>query len=392
MIDELDTRTLGRERIRRAQAAMVDARLDGLFLATGTNLLYLSGYPGIEPTLARPFFLIVPRAGEPILVVHAGRLAEARRFGWVDDVRPYAELSYAPLAVLAQAFSDAGLSRARIGAELGFEQRLGVSVMEFERIKAAESKASFVDAADMLWALRAIKAPWEVDAIRRACQITGTAYDIAFTEAREGRLDRVASRRLETAMVDGGGRDPWVMVASGAGNYSLSTGVPMDRALEPGDMLWFDAGCRVTGFWSDFSRAGVVGGASPSQLETHRAIVELTARGVAMVRPGIPVAEIAATVDAGIQSIGVPVIARTSDLAGRVGHGIGYDMTEPPHVSAHDSTVLAAGMVISIEPGVATDDGLFHAEENVVVTHDGHELLSTCDPGLRAIALRGRTG
>lgn len=187
-------------------------------------------------------------------------------------------------------------------------------------------------------------------------------------------------------MVKGGGQSPWVLITSGAGNYELATGAPIDRALEVGDMLWFDAGCRVDGFWSDFSRAGVIGGPTPSQLDAQRAIVELTARGVAMVRPGVPVADIALEVDAGVRSLGVPVVARTSDLAGRVGHGIGYDITEPPHISAHDPTVLAAGMIISIEPGVATDDGLFHAEENVLVTTDGHELLSVSPPELRTIA------
>ena len=64
----------------------------------------------------------------------------------------------------------------------------------------------------------------------------------------------------------------------------------------------------------------------------------------------------------------MPVTSDISGLAGRVGHGVGLDMTEPPHISEDDATVLAPGMTITIEPGVATPFGLFHAEQNVLVT------------------------
>ncbi len=370
---------------------MTDAGLDGLFLATGTNLCHLSGYPSVETTLARPFFLLLPRIGSPVLVVHTGRIAEARRYSWIDDVRAYAELSVAPIAELERAFADTGLARGRVGAELGFEQRLGVPLLEFERIRAALPRATFDDAANVLWRLRMVKAAWEIDAVRRACSITTAAYEATFGVAVEGMVDRAAARQLETAMVEGGGQAPWVLITSGAGNYELATGAPIDRELEAGDMLWFDAGCRVDGFWSDFSRAGVIGEPTPFQRDAQRTIVELTARGVALIRPGVPVADIAAEVDAGVRSIGIPVIARTSELAGRVGHGIGNDVTEPPHVSALDPTILEAGMIISIEPGIATDEGLFHAEENVLVTPDGHELLSVCPPELRTLAYAAAT-
>jgi Xaa-Pro aminopeptidase len=151
-------------------------------------------------------------------------------------------------------------------------------------------------------------------------------------------------------------------------------------------MLWFDAGCSVQGFWSDFSRAGVVGRPTAEQRQAQRRIVDLTARGVALVKPAVPVAEIAWVVQEGVRDIGLPAEVVTSDLAGRVGHGIGYDITEPPHVSVDDPTILAPGMVITIEPGVATSFGLFHAEEVVAVTDDGHRVLSRSPRTLRSIS------
>jgi Xaa-Pro aminopeptidase len=377
----------GRARIRRAQDALTADGFDALFLATGTNLLFLSGYPSVERTLARPFYLVLPARGEPVLLVHAGREAEARRFGWIADVRTYRRLSVAPIEELRRAFADRDLLGGRIGAELGREQRLGMPVAELERVRSELAPARFEDAAEILWGLRMIKTAEDVSAIRRACRITAAAYEEVFAATRAGDLDRAVVARLAAAMTSRDGRDPWVLVASGHGNYTLATGAPLDRRLRLGDMLWFDAGCSVEGFWSDFSRAGTVGRPSPEQRDAQRRIAGITARGVAMVRSGVPVAEIAAALDAGVRDIGLPVEAATSELAGRVGHGVGYDTTEPPHVSTDDPTVLAPGMVITIEPGVATSFGLFHAEEVVAVTADGREVLSRSRRELREIAL-----
>jgi Xaa-Pro aminopeptidase len=347
----------------------------------------MSGYPAVELTLARPFYLVVPAHDEPILLVHTGREAEARRYAWIDDVRTYRRLSVAPIEELAAAFHDRGLQGRRVGAELGREQRLGMPVVEFERVRQELAATRFEDAADLLWDLRMVKAEDDIAAIRRACRITAAAYDETFSSTRGDDVDRLVAARLAAAMTARDGLDPWVLIASGPGNYALATGAPHDRRLEPGDMVWFDAGCSVDGFWSDFSRAGVVGRPSADQREAQRRIVELTARGVGMVRPGVPIAEIATVVDAGVREIGLPVDVATSELAGRVGHGIGYDVTEPPHVSVDDPTILETGMVITIEPGVATSFGLFHAEELVLVTRHGHEVLSRSPRGLRSIAV-----
>jgi Xaa-Pro aminopeptidase len=350
--------------------------LDALLLIGSTNLLFLSGYPQLELTLARPFYQLVPAQGPPALLVHEGRAVEARRYSWVGDVRTYRRLSVAPLDELVALLRDRGLRRGIIGMELGREQRVGLPVLELERIREAVEPLEVRDAASLLWRLRAIKHPEDVRALREACRITTDAYARTLAHSAGGDLDRDVVRRMHRAMADAGGNAPWVLFTSGPGRTALATGVPEGRRLEPGDMVWMDAGCVVEGFWSDFSRAGVVGGPTPEQAEAHARISAITRRGVDLVRPGVPVAQIAAELDESVASCGLPVTSWTSHLAGRVGHGIGYDVTEPPHVSVEDATVLEPGMVISIEPGVATDSGLYHVEQDVLVTSDGAEVLS----------------
>ncbi len=365
--------------------------LDGLLLASGTNLCFLSGYPAVEPTLARPFYLFVPRTGEPVLVVHVGREFEARALSWVGDVRTYRRLSIAPVDELRAAVSAAGVTVGRIGAELGFEQRLGIPVLELRRIEEAIAPVEIVDASALLWDLRLRKAPWDIEAMRRACACTAAAYERVFATIREGTMEREVALAMVVETGRAGGGAPWVAITSGPGNYDVLMGSGGDRALERGDMVWLDSGCTVSGLWSDFGRAGVVGGPTAEQQDAQRQIIEITARGVEMVRPGRPVSEIATALNERVREIGLPVTSQISALAGRVGHGVGYDMTEPPHLSEDDNTTLEPGMTITIEPGVATAFGVFHAEQNVLVTGDGHEVLTRSPQHLRTIATVGTT-
>jgi Xaa-Pro dipeptidase len=66
---------------------------------------------------------------------------------------------------------------------------------------------------------------------------------------------------------------------------------------------------------------------------------------------------------------------------GRLGHGLGLQLTEPPSNMPGDDTVLEPGMVITIEPGMeyAADRMIVH-EENVVITADGAQLLTRRAP------------
>jgi len=78
----------GQGRLDRAQVAMAQMGLDALLLLNSTNLVYLSGYPAVERTLARPHYLVVPRRGGPVFLVHEGRIAEARILELVDQRKP----------------------------------------------------------------------------------------------------------------------------------------------------------------------------------------------------------------------------------------------------------------------------------------------------------------
>jgi Xaa-Pro aminopeptidase len=387
MLDRPFTRDEYLRRVARVREEMVRLGLDGLLLTSGPNLTYLSGYPSPLRAGSRPFIFLLPQAGTPILIVHTGREREARGYSWVDEIRTYHGLSRAPLPEIIEAFHDAGLMQGQVGAELGAEQSLDVPVGDFLELRRQLPAVHVADAGPALWPARMRKSTAEIACVREACTTTTRAYERTFEQARAGMTEAEVARLMMVASLEAGGGSPWMIITSGTGNYDLASKLPSRRRLGAGDFVWMDSGSAVGGYWSDFSRAGVVGGATAAQRDAQNRIHEITMLGVDAVRPGVTTGEVARRCNEALARLDLPITSCVSALAARVGHGLGLMTTELPHVAEDDETVLEPGMIVTVEPGVATSFGIFHVEENVLVTEQGHEVLSEAPRELATIAV-----
>jgi Xaa-Pro aminopeptidase len=373
------------ERAAGLRQRMDKAGLDALLLTTGDNLKYVSGYPSPVRSGPRPFLFILPLTGAPVFIVHAGREGEARRFSWAEDIRTYYPLSHAPVEQIVTTLGELKLENACIGVEIGSEQCLDIPLTDFWAIQARLPGAVFVDSAPVLWGARLHKTDKEIARLRQACRITGVAYDQIYASMHAGMTEQAAAQMMKDAMLAQGAEDTWLLMTSGIGNYDLISRGPGPRRLEKGDFVYIDGGCSMAGYWSDFDRVGVVGNPTPAQAEAQQVAEEITQTGVELVRPGASTREIARRCTEAIKRFPYPVTSDIGYLAARIGHGIGMTALEPPNIADYEDTILEAGMVITIEPGVATGFGVFHVEQDVLVTESGHEVLSTVHTGIRQI-------
>ena len=373
------------ERAAGLRQRMARAGLDALLLTTGDNLKYVSGYPSPSRSGPRPFLFILPLAGEPVFIVHSGREGEARRFSWAGDIRTYYPLSHAPVDQIVAVLCELRLENARIGVEIGVEQCMDIPLTDFWAIQARLPGAVFADSAPVLWGARLHKTAMEISRLRRACQITSAAYNQAYASIHAGMTEQEAGQIMKNAMLAQGAEDTWLLMTSGTGNYDLISRGPGPRQLEKGDFVYIDGGCSVSGYWSDFDRVGVVGKPTPAQVEAQHFAEEITQTAVDLVRPGASTREIARRCAQELKRFPYPVTSDIGYLAARIGHGIGITTLEPPNIAEYEDTILEPGMVITIEPGVATGFGVFHVEQDVLVTESGHEVLSTAHTGIRQI-------
>jgi Xaa-Pro aminopeptidase len=372
-------------RIARLQRNLGRAGLDGAFYTERANFEYLTGVslPPLWSSYTRLLAVVVPSSGAPTLLLPSFVANEAEPTGW--QIEAYDSLERGGPDLLAGVLGAAGLTGGRIGFERGRESRLAATVGDLSGLAARLPKATLDDGMEPMWATRSVKDSGESARLRIACEAAGAGFVAAFAAGREGATERDVATIIETGGVSGvAGSGAWVQlgwigITSGAGSYDRFVAGPRDRRLERGDMLWADLGFTADGYWSDFCRAGIVGGPTPQQRDRQQRIAEATAVGTAMARPGVATADIARAMRDSLLRLGLPSLG-----FGRLGHGIGLTATEPPSVVEHDPTILEAGQVITCEPAAVLDDGLYCTEQ-IVVVGETPEVLSTFPTDLASI-------
>lgn len=370
-------------RWERAGKLMAGKGLDALLITESNNYTYLSGGHG-DFSFSRPTIMVLPKEGDPVVMVHDFFDASQHRESWVEDIRPYTSISGFPVELLKNVCSDLGTNVGRIGAELGREQRLGLPYNDFVKITKELPNAEFIDASDILWELRMMKSEAEIGCLRKACEISSTAFEKCFKKVRPGMTEKEAAKILYDTTVEEGGSSVWVL--SNSGPYNYESGFlphPGNYTLEKGNLLWFDTGCQYNGYVSDFSRMAAIGDPSDEQKKMYEIVDSITKKCVEAIRPGIKSSDLSRLCNIEFEKIGMKEIwgegdcsSPHSNRAQRIGHGIGMATTEPPHIALFDHTVIKAGMVITIEPTIATNYGHFNIESDVLVTEDGNEVLS----------------
>ena len=291
-------------RVARCQAALLEVGFDCLMITDDRQFYYFVGYDGTIQR-ARPRFFFIPARGAPVVLVAPNLETIVRECSPFPDVRLYTTMGRLPLdevvAILRELIGTSG----RVGAELGREQRIGMSVLDFLRLRDAVPAYPCDDAADVLWCLRLVKTPFEQDALRRTLAIANQSVPQAFGSIRPGMTEIEIADLFAVTLRAHGAHRAGAAVVSGAGSYFRSMAPPRPRAVERGDMVWADVAASVDGYWCDFSRAATVGPATQTQRDHQRLVREITAAGVAAVRSGVRASEVATVCDRAMAARGL---------------------------------------------------------------------------------------
>lgn len=362
-------------RWERARAAMSAAHIDALLITSEANYRYLSGHPSqVWLNRFRPTFMVLPVNGDPALVTVASETSVARTSSFIQDVRPFVAFTEPGVKELAGVFAERGLAGGTIGCELGVGQRLGMPVSDLQALERQLPGARFVDAGSLLWQLRLVKSPVEVAYLRRANEINGHAVSRVLQTARAGWTERDVYRELATTVMSLGAERPgYIPVNADPRAPDSLTGGPTDRPLREGKMVYIDTGCTYRGYWADVARVFAVGRASDHQFRMYRIVHQALQRSLEAVRPGKPVADI---MRAALRELEAGGVLKYTGRLGRIGHGTGLDLTEPPSINLEDPAVMEVGMALNVEPNFVTEEGNFILEEDIIVTADGPEVLS----------------
>ena len=363
------------ERVRRVQERMDADRLDALLITSEDNYRYLTGFN--SPTwvnLTRPRYCILPRIGEPCVIVPSNNLAIVAQTSWVTDVRSWVSPCPADddVSLVIDALKSCAGHFKRVGAELEPQSRLTMPVGDFLRIKEQMAPVEIADGDWMLRKLRMIKSPDEVAHIRHIAQIVWAAFEALPGRAKIGDTERRVCEDLQVDLLRRGAEKIQYLVGtSGYGGYtSLQLG-PGLKPLGQGDVLVVDTGCSWNGYFCDFNREFSFGPPSDRIRRLYDIVWRATEAGIAAVRPGQRACDIwqaqADAIAADSEKSGLDI---EHAKAGRMGHGVGLRMCEPPSIHPEDETVLEPGMILTIEPGISFSKAAGDGPEGKVMVHE----------------------
>ena len=369
-------------RAARAQSMMAERSLDALLVCTEPEVRYLTGFhTPFWQSPTRPWFVILPTEGRPVAVI-PGIGASAMATTWVTDIRtwPAPRPTDDGLALLVDTLAEltGGVdgTSTRIGLPMGHETHVRMPLADLDQLRVRIAPAGFVDATDIVRGLRMVKSDREVAKVAHICDVVSGAFEGIGNLLSVGMTEREAFRAFRIDLLERGADDvPYLVGATGPGFDDIIK-QPSDRVIEAGDLLMFDTGSVFDGYSSDFDRYVAFGQADEDAKRAYRTVWEATEAGLATAKPGATTSDLwramAEVLDAG-GSLGNSV--------GRLGHGLGMQVTEWPSHTADDGTVLEEGMVLTLEPGLTWAPGrMMVHEENLVLRADGPELLSRRAP------------
>jgi Xaa-Pro aminopeptidase len=330
-----------------------------LLVTDPANLRYLTGFESTNAAL-----LVEP---ERLRLFTDFRYAEGARAVEGAEVVQTSRALYPDLA-------------AQLSGPIGFE----ADALVYSRHRLlADAGLELLPRSGLVEALRAVKDESELEAIRRASAITSEAYARLAEDPFVGRTERELTWRMDALLRDLGAEDltfPTIVVAGP--NAASPHAHGGRRRVEPDETVLVDAGAVVDGYCSDCTRTFATGRLAEELQDAYDACLEGQLAGLEAVRAGARARDVDAAARERISARGY------GEAFGHgLGHGVGLLGHEAPSLRPESSETLAAGNVVTVEPGIyLSGRGGIRIEDLVVVTEEGAEVLTNFTKELVVVA------
>jgi Xaa-Pro aminopeptidase len=346
-------------RIPRLRVLLDAAACDAVIVTNLRNVRYLTGFTGT--------------AGHLVVTPDSAVLVTDERYG--TQVLEQLAASRAPATAEVsttqqkEATVAAISGRGRIGLEAASVTWAQQRTFDDEWFP----DATLVPTNLLVEGLRLVKDEGEVARIECAATIADDALGAIHRLLLERPTEAEFALELDTEMRRRGASErSFETIVAGGPNGAKPHARPGARRIERGDLVVIDFGATVDGYRSDMTRTFMVGEPSPEQARILALVTAAQAAGVAAVGAGV----VAKDVDAACRDV-IADAGFGDRFVHGTGHGVGLDIHEAPWVNARSAATLAAGHVVTVEPGVYLPDvGGVRVEDTVLVTEAGNRPLT----------------
>lgn len=229
-------------------------------------------------------------------------------------------------------------------ADVGFEEKY----VTYEKYKKYLEMfhVNLVETEGIVESQRIVKEDYEIEKIKKACEITDKAFEYIIKNIKKGMTEKQIAFELEKAMILNGadGLAFETIVASGE-NSSMPHAVPTDRVIKENDIILFDFGAKYQGYCSDCSRTVFVGNIPEEQKKVYEFVLEEQSKIISNFKEGTNIKNI-------IRNREMDYNLENYEVMHAFGHGVGLEIHENPVLKSKQDNLLKRNSVIAIEPGV----------------------------------------
>jgi Xaa-Pro aminopeptidase len=345
-----------KQRTKALSGLLSRARLDCLVITHPPNWQYLTGFTGESGVL----------------------IAGARGLTLITDGRftTQARQEAAGLRLILQKGSwmaSAGNFLRSRTRHIGFDPgQLTVTQLRQLR-KAAGGRPRWLAVRGLVERLRNRKDASELALMREAAVLAGDVLNSAVKLLKPGVSERDIGAEIEYRMRKGGASGPaFESIVAFGERSALPHARPTARRLRKNELVVLDLGAILANYCSDITRTVYVGRA-PARIKTwYKAVQEAQEAAVGAVRAGVSCGD----VDAAARQV-LAGYKLDRYFTHSTGHGLGMEVHEDPRLARGQKTLLEAGNVVTIEPGVyVAGVGGIRIEDDVAVHPDKTEVLT----------------
>ena len=365
------------KRLDNIHKKLENENIDAIVITSPANFRYFSGLDSNfweSPT--RPWFLIISKNGKiKALVPSIGLSAIESTF--IKDIEVWQspnpkDEGTSLLKKIIKTFPK----NSNIGFELGMETYLRMSIKEFLKIKKDLQEYNFIDSTNIVWSLRKIKSDLEIKNIEKVCSITSKVFNNLINKISLGMSEREIATIFKKDLINNGvDYIMYLSCASGINGYNQIICNPSEKKIGDGDILIIDTGSTLNGYYCDFDRNFGFGNINQKSLDAYNKLWNATEKTLEIIKPGLSCKEVYESLSKNLFSSNV------KSNVGRMGHGFGLQLTEPPSIMIDDNTILEKNMILALEPSIEIENDLMLVhEENILITQNGNRLLSSRTP------------
>jgi len=356
------------ERVKKIRQKIAGLKLDALLVSKIENIRYLTGFSGSTA------FVVIDGSAQTIFV----------DFRYIEQVKKETK-GYAIVQTGRSQVKDiCEFMKTNKYKKVGFEAD-STSVTKLAAFETnLPAKLEMKPTSGLIEELRIIKSKAEIKEIQNAVDLVDATFlEIVRTGKKSiiGKSESAVAAQLEYLMKLGGAQSPSFesIVAFGT-NSSCPHYKPVPscivKAKGPkvgqGTFLKMDFGAKLNGYCSDMTRTIFIGKPSQKLIDIYKIVLEAQLAAIAGIRPGMKAME--------VDKIARDVIAKYghADKFGHgLGHGVGLEIHEAPSVSTEGQSIIAEGMVFTVEPGIyIPGTGGVRIEDIILVTKTGCRILT----------------